>query len=226
MPRIVIYGAGGFGREVLRHVRNFMLSRPELDLPVFASDNPDEAGSTLLGLEVIGPSEFRADDLCVLAVGNGFARRRMAARCPGFVNLIAPTAIVYPGIAFREGSIVCDFAVFSADQKTVIGRHFHCNMKSHVAHDCVVGEFVTHGPSVSVNGNVHIGDDVYVGSGAQIRNGTPEKPLRIGQGAVVGIGAVVTRDVPPGVTVVGNPARPIESRRGLPGEGDLEPRAG
>ena len=63
---------------------------------------------------------------------------------------------------------------------------------------------MTLAPGAKVNGNVTIGDDVYIGAGAIIRQG-----LTIGRGAVVGMGAVVTRDVPPGVTVVGNPARPI-----------------
>ena len=57
------------------------------------------------------------------------------------------------------------------------------------------------------NGNITIEDHVYVGAGAMIRQGKPGKPLVIGQGAVIGMGAVVTKDVPEGVTVVGNPAR-------------------
>ena len=44
----------------------------------------------------------------------------------------------------------------------------------------------------------------YIGSGAIIRQG-----LTIGAGAVVGMGAVVTKGVPPGVTVIGNPAKPL-----------------
>lgn len=48
-------------------------------------------------------------------------------------------------------------------------------------------------------------DDASIGSGATILCG-----VRIGKGAMVGAGAVVTKDVAPGATVVGNPARPIK----------------
>jgi acetyltransferase-like isoleucine patch superfamily enzyme len=78
-----------------------------------------------------------------------------------------------------------------------------------VAHDCIIGDFVTFAPAVKCNGNVIVEDHAYVGTGAIIRQGTPNKPIVIGRGAVVGMGAVVTRSVAPGATVVGSPARPI-----------------
>jgi sugar O-acyltransferase (sialic acid O-acetyltransferase NeuD family) len=213
MSRVVIYGPGGFGRELVRHARHYMKDKPEIEALVFASDDAGDVGGSLLGLPIISPRDFDYDDLCVLSIGSpgsAGARRRMAAKCPGFATLISPTAIIDEGIAFQEGSIVCDYAIFTADDKTVLGKHFHCNFHTHVGHDCVIGDFVTLAPKVSVNGGVHIGDDVYVGSGAQIRSGSVANPVRIGAGAIVGMGAVVAKDVPPGVTVVGNPARIIK----------------
>lgn len=79
-----------------------------------------------------------------------------------------------------------------------------------MAHDCVVGDFVTFTPRVCCNGYVHIEDHAYIGTGAVLKQGRPGQPLVIGRGAVVGMGAVVTKSVPPGATVVGNPARVME----------------
>ena len=90
-----------------------------------------------------------------------------------------------------------------------IGRQFHGNFYSYVAHDCVVGDYVTFAPAVRCLGNVVIEDHAYIGTGAVLRQGTPGNPLVIGRGAVVGMGAIVTKSVPPGVTVVGNPAKPL-----------------
>ena len=56
---------------------------------------------------------------------------------------------------------------------------------------------------------MHIEDHAYIGTGAIIKQGTPERPIVIGRGAVVGMGAVVTKSVPAGVTVIGNPAKPL-----------------
>lgn len=101
MSRGVIYGAGGFGRELVRPVRAV---RPDAEI-VFASDTPSEVGTFVQGLPVIHPKHFKADDLCVLAAGNAPARRSMAQRCPGFLRLVAPTAIVNDDIDLPEGAV-------------------------------------------------------------------------------------------------------------------------
>ena len=105
------------------------------------------------------------------------------------------------------GAILSPFVTLTSNIR--IGKHFHANIYSYVAHDCIVGDFVTFAPSVKCNGNIVIEDHAYLGTGAVIKQGLPGKPLVIGRGAVVGMGAVVTKSVPAGATVVGNPARAL-----------------
>ena len=71
----------------------------------------------------------------------------------------------------------------------------------YVAHDSVIGDYVTFAPRVCVNGHTIIHDDVYIGTGAVLKQGTKDKPLIIGRGSLIGMGSVVTKDVPPGVVV-------------------------
>lgn len=202
--KIAIYGPGGFGRELVRSA----LDTVGVDEVVFVSDSPDEIGQVVCGLPVIGPDAL--DCPAVIAVGDAGVRRRIAERVTGG-HLISPTHRRGPDVVVGEGSVFCDFTLVTAS--VTIGRHFHCNIYSYVAHDCVIGDFVTFAPQVCCNGNVHIEDDVYVGTGAILRQGHPDKPLRIGKGAIIGMGAVVTKDVPAGATVIGNPARPMEPRQ-------------
>lgn len=210
--RLVIFGPGGMGRELVAIARISALRRfearesPEV---VFAADSARE---DVLGVRVIGEDELNADDRIVIALGSSQARREVSERLRHIPagQLIAPSAIIGPDVTIGEGAVICDFCAVTAS--VVIGRHFQCNIHSHVSHDCRIGDFVTFAPRVSCNGNVHIGDGAFIGSGAVIRQGTPDRPLVIGAGATVGMGAIVTRDVPPGATVVGNPARPLEKR--------------
>jgi sugar O-acyltransferase (sialic acid O-acetyltransferase NeuD family) len=125
-----------------------------------------------------------------------------------FAEVRSTNAVLMDEVELDVGAIICPFVTITSNVR--IGRHFHANLYSYVAHDCVIGDFVTFAPNVHCNGNVHVGDHAYIGTGAVLRQGRRDQPLVIGAGATVGMGAVVTKDVPPGMTVVGNPARVME----------------
>ena len=203
--KIAIYGPGGFGRELVNIAREALGAGGEPDDLVFVSDSPDEIGRIICGVKVIPPQEL--DCPAVIAIADGAVRRRLAGGITA-ASLVSPLHRRGPDVDVGEGAIFCDFTMVTASSR--IGRHFHGNYYSYVAHDCVVGDFVTFGPRAGCSGNVHIEDDVYVGAGALIRQGVPGRPLRIGRGAIIGMGAVVTKDVSAGTTVIGNPARPLE----------------
>jgi len=204
--RIGLCGMGGFGREVAP----LGIAQCGANNIVFVSPEPEQA--THNGVPVIPIADLPDDMLMAIPIADATVRRRLDAdlRAQGrrFVSIIAPTCVFRGPSQIGEGAILCDHVVITAN--VTIGRHFQANLFSYVAHDCVIGDFVTLAPRVCVNGNTVIEDDVYIGTGAILKQGTPETPLRIGRGAVIGMGAVVTKDVPPGAVVIGNPARPLE----------------
>jgi len=214
--QIGVYGASGFGREVLPIVRQQLLQEGDLSSElVFIDDKPVQR--QLNGHRVVTYAEWIAEPVdvreVVLAIANGSVREMLAVRCSRdgvqFFDVVSPHTVVLDAVKIGTGSILCSFVTLTSNIN--IGRQFHANIYSYVAHDCVIGDFVTFAPGVQCNGNVIIEDHAYIGTGAVIRQGTPEAPLIIGRGAVVGMGAVVTKNVLPGTTVVGNPARIFSS---------------
>jgi sugar O-acyltransferase (sialic acid O-acetyltransferase NeuD family) len=146
-----------------------------------------------------------------IAIGNTAVRRRIASSIPTDLakpfSIVASNHVSLHGNTVGEGAILCGFSHITSNVK--IGKFFHGNIYSYVAHDCIIGDFVTFAPGVMCNGHVVIEDNAYIGTGVVIKDGT-ERPIVIGKGAVVGMGAVVTKSVPSKVTVIGNPARIME----------------
>ena len=209
---IGVYGASGFGKEVMPLVRQ---QYPQLNQENFVYVDDGDKLDNFDDYKVLNYQQFlqqSATKKCItIAIANSQVREKLNAKLVQdnieIINVIANNALQYDNITMGKGSIICGFVHLTSNIK--IGKGFHANIYSYIAHDCVIGDFVTFAPRVSCNGNVHIEDHAYIGTGAVLRQGTPDKPLIIGKGAIVGMGAVVTKDVPAGVTVVGNPARPL-----------------
>lgn len=209
---IGVYGASGFGREVAPLVT---AANPDAQI-VFLDDAP--AAEVLNGRAVWTFDRFLEEPAArrstVIAIADANIREKLDSRCrqAGLspLSVVHSSVVVFDDVEIGEAAILCSFVTLTSNVR--IGRCFHANIYSYVAHDCVIGDFVTFAPAVKCNGNVHVDNHAYIGTGAVLRQGTPEKPLVIGAGAVVGMGAVVTRNVAAGTTVVGNPARILEKR--------------
>lgn len=199
-----IYGASGYGKEI------YPLIKEKYKNIVFIDDNSPL--DKLYNCDVVTFEEFNSSEFkerfVTIAIANSKMREILTNRCLEhdikLLNIQASNVVRLENVNIEDGYILNPFATLTSDIK--IGKSFQANIYSYVAHDCVIGDYVTFAPAVKCNGNVHVGNHVYIGTGAIIFQGKPNKPLTIGKGAVISAGAVVTKSVPDGMTVFGNPA--------------------
>jgi len=204
---IGLVGASGFGSEVLPLLENQIKAQEDFEGDLVLIDS-DRSRKKLFGRKVISEEEFlelsAKKKFFNIAISSPEIREKVYKRLSQ--NDIEPLSILsedmqkLASVEIKEGAIICPQSLFTSNIK--VGKFFHCNYKSVVAHDCRIGDFVTLAPGVFVNGNVTIEDRAYIGAGAIIKQG-----IKIGKNSVVGMGAIVLKDVSENTTVIGNPAR-------------------
>lgn len=207
---IVIYGAGGFAREVA-----WLAQSLEYQVACFIDDDESRWHSVLNDIPVLGLQEARQrfpDAPIVGGIGDPRVRETVMEKAlgAGFTSgtLIHPNVERSDTITIGEGAVICAGNILTVN--ITLGRHVQINLDCTLGHDVILEDYSTLAPGVHISGWVHLGKRVYVGTGAVIINGTQDKPLVVGDDTVVGAAACVTRSLPAGITAVGIPARPLK----------------
>ncbi len=203
--KLAVVGAGGHGK-VVADLAAALGTYGEI---VFLDDRAQGSidgfsviGTTLLLENSLSPEQY---DVAV-AVGNNRIRRQIAGRAAalGFKLpvLIHPDATVSPSATIGQGSVVMAQAVVQAG--SVLKDGVIVNTAATVDHDCLLDAFVHISPGAHLSGNTHIGEESWIGTGACSRQQTT-----VGSGVTAGAGAIIVCDIPDGMTVAGNPAKPL-----------------
>lgn len=214
LKRVVIVGAGGFGREVLwliRECNEYAIEKtgqPLYQIAGFVDSNQKE--DQLCDVPMLGSYDWfltNRDAYAVCAIGNPRTRqlvvRQLTTMGVGYFSIIHPSVRMSRYVEIGEGSIVCAGTILTTQIK--VGKHVHINLNSTIGHDVTIGDFSTIAPGANVSGDVYIEQGCDVGTNSSILQG-----LNVGLGATIGAGAVVNKDVDENTVVVGVPAKAIK----------------
>ncbi len=208
MNKIVIIGAGGFGREVEMLISQINNKKKKWDLIGFLDDGVAQ-GTKIGKSKVLGPIQIinNLEDVnFVIAIADTVVKRKVINEINDKIKpaiLIHPSVILGERVIVGEGTILCAGNIITED--IYIGSHVILNLMCTVGHDTVIRDLCSFMPSVNVSGEVVIEQGVFMGVGSKIIN-----RVTIGEFSKIGAGAVVSKDLPANCTAVGVPAKPIK----------------
>jgi sugar O-acyltransferase (sialic acid O-acetyltransferase NeuD family) len=209
MQKLLIIGAGGFGREVLNWALDAETLQEEWRVAGFLDENPLALESFSIPYPILGsPSSYlpAEEDVFVCAIGDPQTKLRVCeelqARGAKFITLVHPTAVIGRYNKIGQGCIFCPRSCITTN--IVLGDFVTINVSSGIGHDASIGKGTTFSAFCDVTGNTVLGEGVFLGSHAVVL-----PSVVVGDYARIGAGSVVLRKVKPGATVMGVPAKQI-----------------
>lgn len=208
MKKIVIAGAGGFGRELLQWIKDINEKTPTWEILGFIDDNLNALDGVETDAKVVGTIKDyvgKEDEEVALAFGSPELKRKIVsilkAKGAKFATIIHPTALLSPFAHYGEGFIMFPYSKLSCN--STVGE-FVTLLSTPIGHDNVIGDYTVISGGCNIVRNVKIGQDVFLAAGVCIA-----QDVVIGDGAYLGLGSVILKDVKPGAKMFGNPARPL-----------------
>lgn len=211
---LVLVGAGGFGRETAQAVHALNERTARWRLLGYVDDDPARHGRLIDGSVVLGgrdqiehmPQAYVV--VCTGRPGDYVSRMRIVGELglpsERYATIVHPTAAVSASSSVGPGSVL--LAQVSLTAAVSIGAHVAVMPHVTLTHDDVVDDFATIASGASLGGGVHVQTGAYLGAGALIGENRT-----IGAFSLIGMGAVVIRDVPASEVWAGVPARRLRS---------------
>lgn len=212
MSETIIVGAGGHARVLV----DVLASRGITPHGLLDPSLP--AGSVVAGISVLGDDSWlddhrKTNPLVVIGIGStGSVRGRVtmfdSLRQQGHhvVGAVHLSSIVGSNCRIDQTAQVLPGCVIN--HSATIGANVVLYSGVIVEHDCTISDHAYLSPRVTLCGGSTVGARSFLGAGATVLPG-----VAIGADVIVGAGAVVTRDVPEGVTVMGVPAKVVDSHQ-------------
>ena len=208
---LIIVGAGGMGREVFSWLSQEIKGKKNHIIKGFLDDNPQALGKLSYPVKVIsGIEDYQpsSSESLVVAILDPTTKKRIVEslvhKGSNFYTLIHPSAIIGRNVSVGKGCVICPGCILTCD--ITLGDFVFINACSTIGHDTIIKDYTSVNGKVEITGNVNVGKECFFGVGAKV---IPER--LIGDGSRVGAGSIVIKNVPPGSTVFGNPAKSIWS---------------
>lgn len=211
MKKIVVLGAGGFGREVQWLIERINKNEASWEISGYIDDGMPK-GTVINGYEVLGGTDIleQYDEpiYVACAVGSAKIRKKIIEKLSKFdmirfPNLIDPSVKMSDLIQLGRGNIICAGTILTVNIQ--IEDFCIINLDCTIGHYDVLDSFVTIYPSVNVSGNVHVGQCSELGTGTQIIQG-----IKIKEETIIGAGSVVVKNIDESGTYVGTPVKRIK----------------
>lgn len=208
MKKIVLYGAGGFGREVANMIEIMNLIKPQYELIGFLVDKQYYKKDTFInGYPLLGDEEWlynKKDIYCNCTIADSISRERIQGRLVQqgirFLSLIAPDVYIPKSTMIGDGCIICGRSLISVN--VTIEEGVFLNSCVTIGHDVIIKKYASVMPGVGISGSCIIGERARIGGHAFIIPGK-----KVGSDAVVAAGSICFNNVKQNTTVLGNPAK-------------------
>jgi len=208
MKKLLIIGAGGFGREVLEYARDIEeAGRAEWEITGFLDDNLNALDSYSYDYKIIGTIEdhkVSEEYVYICAIGDPETKMKIGKKLSKegavFINIIHPTAYLARNCKIGKNVVLCPGSVVTTD--VVLGDFVALDVNSICSHDVSVGDGCTISHFCDLTGFTKLDDGVFLGSGVSVCPG-----VKIGAYAKIGAGSVVLHDIRPGELAYGVPAK-------------------
>jgi len=207
--KIVIVGAGGFGREVLSTLYDCNKQNKKYNITGFVDEKKSLEGQMINGITVLGGLDWFVTKIgltvnCVVAIGDSIVRQKVVKKLEKlnvkFTTIIHPSVTLSKFVELGEGTIIQAGSIIMPNTK--LGKHVIINMDCSIAHDCNLNDYVTLSPGAHINGDNILERGVYVGAGTVTKD-----ELRIRKWSIIGAGTVLIKNVPEYALYVGVPGK-------------------